>query len=69
MLKDRDNLDEYQGFIEIANHERVTVNGLDHGSILIWVSPDNLQYLDIFLRQKSHEIWLELRQMEGDIIK
>lgn len=67
--KDRNSENETRVFMETANEDRVTMNALDNGSILIYVNQEELMYLDKYLMKKATEIWLYLRQLEGEQTK
>jgi hypothetical protein len=62
---DIDN-DEFSGFMRLKNLNRVTLDALGDGCILVSVKAEHLKYLDMYLSKKSNEMWLNLCQMEGD---
>jgi hypothetical protein len=52
--------------MRLKNLNRVTLDALGDGCILVSVKAEHLKYLDMYLSKKSNEMWLNLCQMEGD---
>ena len=46
--------------------DAVSISALSNGSILIFAKEQDLNILSQYIRDKSNEMWLHLREQEGD---
>jgi hypothetical protein len=57
--------DVARGFMQVKNTDRVRVGSIEDGSMVIFVSKEDMKRLEIFLNEKSNEIYLYLKDKTG----
>jgi len=62
-----DNPDEdiQRGFMRLKNLNLVPVGTLSHGTMLIFVRKDQMDSLNFYLNEKSHEVYMYLIEKDG----
>lgn len=64
--RNEDALDEVaRGFMPLKNTDRVCVGSIEDGSMLIFVSKEDMEPLNFFLNEKCNEVYLYLKERDG----
>jgi hypothetical protein len=54
-----------RSFMVMRNTEHVCVGALEDGAILILVRKEDMELLNYFINEKSHEVYLYLKERDG----
>ncbi len=64
--RNEDALDEVErGFMALKNTDIVRVGSIEDGSMLIFVSKEDMEPLNFFLNEKGNEVYLYLKERDG----
>jgi hypothetical protein len=56
--------DMERSFMRLTLTDKIGVGTLENGAILIFCKPEELQYLNFFINEKAHDVYLWLQEIE-----
>lgn len=55
--------------MKTRNLEYVSVSTIDNGNIVIFAKESEMEYLEIFLKEKSNEVWVYIKDHSPDSLR